>query len=146
MTWRQLGDSAFANARSGGRGWAKNPKTEPPWLGFYKTVVWCNPGRWWLRVNEKVEAAGLGIRQREAGLCGLGQKPENRAFVARFRVCRVKQRRRVMLEGGGCRLMTRRRRGGCTFANAKPGVGVGPKSQKLSACGSVSGVPCEMAG
>ena len=75
MTWRQLGDSVFTNARSGGRGWAKNPKTEPPWLGFYKTVVWCNPGRWWVRVNKKVEAAGLGVRQCEAGLCGLGQKP-----------------------------------------------------------------------
>ena len=32
-------------------------------------------------------------------------------------------------------MMTQRQRGDCTFANAKPGGGVGPKSQKPNAFG-----------
>ena len=38
MTWRQRGGCTFANAKPGGGGWAKIPKTERPWFGFGRSV------------------------------------------------------------------------------------------------------------
>jgi hypothetical protein len=69
-----------------------------------------------------------------------GPKTRNRA-VARFWVCRVKQRCRAMTGGAGWGLISWRQRVGYAFANARPGGGVWAKNPKLSDRGSVSGPP-----
>jgi hypothetical protein len=62
---------------------------------------------------------------------GVGFRPknQNRAFVARFRACRVKRRCGAIMGDGGCGWMAWRLWGGCAFANAKPGVEFRPKTQ-----------------
>ena len=54
-----------------------------------------------MRVDNMEVAVGLHVRQCEARGRRLSQKPENRAFVARFWERRVKRWCGVMLRGGG---------------------------------------------
>jgi len=73
MTWRRKGGCAFANARPGGRIWAKNPK--PSIRGSVsgapcETAVWGDAGMLRVRVNDMEAVEGLRVRQRKAG--GLG--------------------------------------------------------------------------
>ena len=97
-----------------------------------------------MRVDITKVAGGLCVRQCEAGGWVLGPKTRNRAFVARFRVCRVKWSCRVVTGGSGCGLVSRRWRVGHAFANARPGGGFWAKNPKPSFRGSVSGVSREM--
>jgi hypothetical protein len=70
----------------------------------------------------KMGAAGASARSPMRGQgVGFRPKPRNRASVARFWTCRVKRRCGVTLGSGGCGLTTSRQRGGCAFANARPG-------------------------
>src|SRR5258705_5598220 len=50
-----------------------------------------------------------------------------------------------MVGGGGCRLITWRQQGCSTFTNMRLGGRFWAKNPKPSVCGSVLGVPCEMA-
>ena len=125
VTWRQRGSCTFANARLGGGVWTKNQK--PSVCGSVsgvprETAGWGDGGRWLVRVGD-MEAAGVGcVRQRAGWGVGFGPESRNRAFEARFRGCRVRRRRGVMVRGGGCELVTWRWQGWGAFANA-PGGG-----------------------
>jgi hypothetical protein len=98
-----------------------------------------------VQVDDVEAVGGLHVYQCEARGQGLSHKPENQAFVAQFWACLVKWWCGVTLGGGGCALMTRRRRWGCAFANVRAGGGIWARNLKPSACSSVSGVPCKTA-
>jgi len=143
MTWRLWG--GCANVRPGGEIWAKNPKPSVRCSvsgAPCETAVWGDAGRWWVRINDMEAAGGLRMRQREARGRGLGR---NRAFIARFRVRRVKRRCGVMLVGGGVARIRQWWWWGDAFANCEAEEGVWVKNPKPSVHRSVSGVLCEIA-
>ena len=64
---------------------------------------------------------------------GLGPKTQNRAAVARFRICHVKRRWRKVVGGGGVARTMQSRSRACAFANTRGGSGLGAKNLKPSA-------------
>ena len=131
MAWRCRGGCAFANARPGV---GFRPKTRN--RAFVARFRACHVER---RCGAMTGDGRCGwMAWRRQGGCafanakpGVGFRPKtrNRVFVARFRPCRAKRRCGAMMGDGGCGWMAWRCRGGCTFANAKPGVGFRPKTR-----------------
>jgi hypothetical protein len=92
-----------------------------------------------VRVITWMQRRGLCGRQCEAGF---GPKTGNRAFVARFRACGMKQWCGAITGGSGWHGGGG---GGCAFTNERPGGGIWAKNPNPSRRGSVSGVPCKTA-
>jgi hypothetical protein len=68
VAWWQQGGCPFANARPGGGGWAKNPKSSV--CGSVsgtpcEMAVWDDVGIRWVRVSGMEVVGGLRVRQRE---------------------------------------------------------------------------------
>ena len=93
-----------------------------------ETAVGSSGVRWWVGAKGTETAGGLHVRKREVGGQGLGQnpKPSRRGSVTGV-PCET------AVGSGGVRWWVgpraRKRRGGCAFANARPGCGVWVKPE-----------------